>query len=684
MTTANPVNFHFLMLLFVIYGAIIYLNLYFYTRRSKARILPFAKETMICKKCGQELPDSIKFCSACGSAVEEITESQQEIAEAAEVPEIPESQQEIAEAAEVPEIPVTPEASVFATPEFDSKKAAENPGSKKKKLIITSIVVAVALIAVVLIIMNLNSGEKKSRDDFASDADYLHYVESETFDDVAGSLSSFLCNFDFDPKQAASSEIKFNISEDLMTLLADIGMSVDDLEALKWLNEVSFVADSAFDGKNMQLKLAATSDGNKLLTGDMVADYESGELHISLPELTEGVLTYDMPNFDASITENLDTIRSTITELRKILPSETALSNLFSRYLKVAFNSIKNVSSSDETLEIDGIEEDCMVLRFTIDTETTINMAKAVLKEARNDMELKNLIERLLKFIRKYNSDMPDINLNAVYSDGIDQLLNELEHSGNSFRNEEFFTLCDYIVDSEVVGRSIEVRGEEVFRYLTLHDGNDFSFELYVKDSFNIHGKGTVENNILSARYTITGMIPDNSRYGGYSYGSYSETELFHVDVSDFDLSKLEKGYVCGDFRLTLSDDVLDTLDSSVKLMSPSLGVVVNHSKDNIKLTLNVYTHDKPLGGITIDCDYGKTPKISIPSGTEFNGDSSIDVLEWAESLELDDLKSSFERSNAPDVILNGIDNLQNELNGMNEVSSIEVSEVPDYSYYGY
>ena len=73
---------------------------------------------MICKNCGQELPENINFCSACGSALHSEPES------------VPENT--VAEESPVQTEPIASQSAdtEFATPDFDDKKPEKKTAKK--------------------------------------------------------------------------------------------------------------------------------------------------------------------------------------------------------------------------------------------------------------------------------------------------------------------------------------------------------------------------------------------------------------------------------------------------------------------------------------------------------------------------------------------------------------------------
>lgn len=616
------------------------------------------KRNMICKKCGHEIPENINFCNACGSPVNTPVQSETQInnnnqtnsQNNAEQTNNQNSNQYSKNYANQ----VTDSNNNFADPGFEEDTSKDKKKSSKKKLTRNILAIGIPLIIAALVFFNWDSIVGFCIKTFGSDTDYFRYVESKTLEDTADSLTSFFSNTNFDPKQAATAKVECSLSDEFIALASKSDSSGDLSESLKWLNDVTLTTDYAFDGNKLQMRLNSDANGSSLLNGDMVADFENGKCYISLPELNDEVFVQEINTGDFSQATAL------LSDLGEVLPEEEVLNELVEKYLEIALDTIEDVSAEEKDMKIGSVEEECTVLKFTVDSDVLFDMGEAILTEAKDDDEIKEFLKDYSNLIKKYNPEMPDIDIDSEYSKGINEVLDELKEAKKQVKNEKLFVLYDYVVDHRVVGRAIvDPNGDEVFRYLTLHDGDDFAFELVAQNALEIYGSGTNDGDMLSASYNVSFFEPDfeNWDYENDEELTYVKEAAFDLSISDLDMDKFEDGYVCGKFKFSLDKELLKKTAPEAALFSPSLEVITDHSENNLKLTLNVFTNDTKLFDISADIDYGKDPNVQIPDG-DLNGSSS----RWSSNLDLDALEDAFKKANAPDIVIDSVNSLKRSI----------------------
>ena len=134
-----------------------------------------------------------------------------------------------------------------------------------------------------------------------------------------------------------------------------------------------------------------------------------------------------------------------LAELAKYLPDAETLTKVLDRYLAIILDGLNNVEQSTVTLESHGVKQDCTVLALKIYEEDAMNIAKAVLKKAKDDTDLKKILEGLVNGVEEIAGE--DIGAEEVYADfkeTVEDLLSDLEEE-TEFDTESYIQLDTYV-----------------------------------------------------------------------------------------------------------------------------------------------------------------------------------------------------------------------------------------------
>ena len=618
---------------------------------------------MFCSKCGTKLADGVRFCPNCGQAAGTYPTSGSDAVPPASDPAI---QTQASGTEPVPGAPSAPSGTVtapgasmggptaqapyaptaqttpFAAPDFQTKKTAKpKKGGKKKIAAIIAAVVAVAL--VLAIVLNLSTLRGTLIKLFRSDAAYFQYVEERELGQYTEAISSLYDRLILDSTKmdlSAQANLSLNIGNDAFDLVRSMGYYDD----LSWLNELELGIDANILQNMLSTGVDVNISGQDILSLSEVFDLATGELFLSLPDLSDKVLKLEA--FNPGMPNNVLSQLELISKLGEILPSEAVFHRLLTNYISTALDCVTNVSSSKVTLNIDGVSQKCTALQAGISERTACDMARAVLRELKADREIKSLLtsfqDEILESLPGYygNDDLYE-----EFIKEIDYALERFDEMRKDASIDVVLTVTSYVNGRhEVIGHSVTVGGETILEYATAQKGGRYATILRV-GGYNplvIEGSGTVHGDKKTGTYTV----------------SNDYMEYLTLQIENFDTQTLKEGYLNGTFRVTPSEQFLSRFyyDSSVRMvlsvLDPVLEVKTEMSRNANSLTVNLLNKTELFGGFTLRSDISDGRPITKPTANLVSVYDEEDMLDFVLSLRLDELLTRLERVNLPSELI--------------------------------
>ena len=562
---------------------------------------------MFCDQCGNHVEDGSAFCENCGSPV------QPQNTENAE--------------SSFPE-PVFGENEVgFTTPpnkEPFMKKVLQF--IKAKKAILIS---AVAVILVVTLSVSVYPYAENAFMKLVKSPDgYFQYVIDNNTEGLAETAATTINTFreSLVDELGGEAEIKLELEEAFYDAIDDIS-GEDVSEYIDWLQSASINCEVSMEDDMMSAEYGVELNGEDVGSYNIVGDMANYEFYVGIPDYNPDYLYFDMGSIINS--DELEEAMEQFELIAQSLPDESALEDMFVRYITCIAESVEGVEETSDTLTVDGVSQDATKLSVDITGDLIVNAATSVLEEAKQDEDLQEMIDGIEELTGIEYSD---------FQDGIDEALDALDDLEIDEIDEAEITLEMYVNGrGEIIG--ITVGSEEgEFVYGVAEDGGNFGFEM----SFSADGK--------SVSLEGSGEVSGSEYSGDFELDVFGFT-VFECTTVDFDTDDFKEGVLNGRFELTIPN-VPQLNDFKFIIDSDST------STEDIDIAYIVEYEDEQIASLTCTADTGGASSISVPDNY-IEAEDPDDMEEWAEGFDVGAFCDALREANVPDEF---IDELEDNL----------------------
>lgn len=591
---------------------------------------------MFCGKCGNPVDEDAMFCANCGAPVEK--ESAAPVAEPAapveEAPVYPEFQQE-------PTAEETVQDFVQSEyPEFALNTEGEVSKPKKKISAIPFLIggAAVVVAAVLLAIFNWANVSGFFVRTFSSP----EKLQTKVYEDVVSDTFDKLTVSEKEQKEAAvdlsnmgaEAEIRFNIDEQILNMIPTEGMDIS------WLSDIAIKYDVSLKDKLEKVAMDLILGDTSIIGAELIADLESMEYYISVPELNDQAIYMDM----ASMFDEMGTIYPSIYDpenlemITEALPSAEVLEGLVNRYVGVLMSGFGEVEKSKEKVKVSGVTQSLHVLKATMDEDDLVKLAENLLKTLKKDDDIEDILLNIEELVGEegiYDS----------FIEAMDDALESLDEADLDEMGSFKLTLVTYLNDAnEIVGNTVKLSlpglgmgmKYEPISWVRVEQGKKFASELVISagiESIVFEGKG--ENG--------------KTKNGEYVL-SYDGNEILTVELKDY-VSNDDQ--FSGTVRIAPSEDamesIMDEADLSQAIIDligtaePALEIKFDSNGQVGSASYALAVGTKNLIAISINSKLTAADSIVLPEKyVEMTPDS--DGSEWMETMNPDFLDTLMDR----------------------------------------
>lgn len=535
---------------------------------------------MICKNCNTPYEDGSEFCAVCGARLdEEMTPESADKLESVQ-------REDAIDINEEKNIPIESDAvsaseqaedgeAVFF-PENDGTDSDENANGdiKKKKISKKAIVIT----AVIVVLMGALLAFASFSDLFKSDAEVYRNIELESLRDGVSILSDALDDA-FDINEVSAS-VKLKASDELIGMLGEGAAVLGDVRSAGV--DIDYAREDNLLGGKMDINIGDT----ELFGYELVFDTESEDVYISFPGLNDKAIKLGiselMGESGISASEFADNLNAVMEFL-----DNAEIKPIVTDIISAAVGEVKDVNKSKGTLTAGGVSQECTVYTVAVDDVLVENMAKAVLREIKDNKNVKNIVFDFMNMLTTMNTGTPtysESELSEMIDEGIDSAIESIDLVGSGID----FEYRLYADGHDVIGREILYMGQSL-KYAKTQSGSDYAFELSFGDESYKEICILAEGTMKAGRFTGDAVL----EYRGSSIIEVEYTD-FVSDIDDMS-SKGKMSIGLGDAFYENFDDM--GMDSSAILALKSAKLEFTLDNTNKKIDTNLALK---IGGVSL------------------------------------------------------------------------------------
>lgn len=480
-----------------------------------------------------------------------------------------------------------------------------------------------------------NEDDKAAQYEGLEKEEYLQKLESDNLSTMVDSFTGayeklFSATGVTTVSGGAKMDVTLTVGDTILEML-ETGAGMD----MSFLSKINLSMDFAMDEDLEKIKMSLGLNNQQIVSAIMLMNMTDSIMYVALPEMSDEFIKMDMgemmmPNV---ITGGVSSPEM-LAALAEALPDGDTLNTLLSRYLDLILSGLNNVEQSTETLELEGLSQECTVLTLKIYEEDALKIVKSVLNTAKDDQDLKKVIENFAQGVE-------DIGADEAYTDfqeAVTDLLADLEEE------TEFDTVNPIVIntyvdkDHNIIGRELIVgsQGElrSYFGYYEITDGDNFAVKIDANDGdMTLTGKGTKADGKTNATYDFSVQ--------GTSYAT-AKVENWTEDG--------------GTVTVTPNKDLLTSLFGG-ELPFENLALQIKIAEG---IELNIVDGSDLLLGIALKVAESDGPNVSEPSDAVDGTDSNA-MQAWAEKLAVDVILDNLEKAGVPSDLIDAIVDAFNE-----------------------
>lgn len=632
---------------------------------------------MFCRNCGNKLEDGNVFCTQCGAAV----------------------MGRDAQPAK-PQVTQAPPQEDFVLSSTAQQPAKKKSG--KKWIAPVAILSAVAAVVVAVILCwpaitglfsggglqasgngggnggGSSTGETGGNPGSSqlSGIEHLNKVETESLGGYVDSISQAYGQLlqGNTGSYATDMNLTLRLGDDLLDMLErQITGGADGSLDLSWMSEVALDMDVSIKDSMEQMQIGLLLGGKRLVDLDVIMDMVGGTMWMGVPGLNGDYVEFDFADIGLSASQ-LQNYMAQTEDVQKMLPSEEVVNKLLKKYIGIALDCIQDAEKKTETVELDGTKQTVTVLTVKVTQEDLLNMGIAILEEAKNDQELKTIIDKYSAYANKLISQQGQygyVDYYSAFSQGVTNAIAGLKSGLTDCEEGNYIQIISYVDSTDkIVGRAFGVASngvlQELGHYLTVTQGKEFTFEA-IFGGYEILGSGSVEDGMLNGSYNV--------RANG--------THYLHVELRNIDQNMQAKGHFSGTIRLEPTNALMSQMGNSY--MDIALELTIETAANGGGIDLDVLMNDVLLFGLTAETTMGNGGNIQKPSSNHtVDATSEEELIEWLNGVDYDKLLQNMRNAKVPTEIVDGldalIDSMLDSINGVGGGGTVEYPAIDQMS----
>lgn len=630
---------------------------------------------MYCTKCGKEIADTDNVCKFCGVPVEKVSDESAVNNNESEVVEVNE-----------PEITVPVDSNEPVVADVDdltqeAPKPAKSRMSKKKKFTILGICATFVVAVALSVVLFWDYVENTAVSTFSSPEKYYHYVEEKNVEKTAESLAAALNSvnefFVEDAGKSTKSEISIHLGDVLLDSLAkNLGTQKSEIS---WASDIDLSEISTLKNGVSSSKSTLSLNDKPIMNIELVFKSENMSYYLRIPELNKEYMFFRLvPNKSISDAEIAKAIR-----LCKAFPDEETTTEIITRYLNVAIRSIDEAEKQKVSVTANGVEQSCTELTVKIDEEVIADIVEALLKEFRNDKEIKGIIKKFYQAVESISDKKFDMEYEDLMAD-VDEFIEDIDEFEDDLGNVDFTVVTWVDSKGKTIGRELlSPKFDGQLRYLSTYNGTDVGIEYCAFSDYGegieLIGEGDIKKGKMSGKLELfyVNVKQDKKDF------------IANISIKDYDVDLIEDDYVSGVFTISLSDDFSKDLvkdlglpNSALKyLKNGEIEISIDTSEDKSSFKVKVLYDSEPVITISSNATKNKVADITAPE-KGFKINDSEDLIDYIGDMKFDTLKENLKAAGVPSDLVDSVFDIPNG-GGMTQEPQLNDSYDNNWDYGG-
>ena len=168
---------------------------------------------------------------------------------------------------------------------------------------------------------------------------------------------------------------------------------------MKFLSKITMDMTVGTKDQLTGIDMALGLNGKKITTVKMLTDIANYAIYMGVPEVSDTYLKMDMADAMGSsgVDMSAQGMAANAAKFVEALPSGEKLETLLKGYLELAVKEMDNVERTTVKQELAGMKQDQTQVTVKLYQEDLLDMAKAILKKAENDADIKQIVTDVVK-----------------------------------------------------------------------------------------------------------------------------------------------------------------------------------------------------------------------------------------------------------------------------------------------
>lgn len=475
-------------------------------------------------------------------------------------------------------------------------------------------------------------------------------------------------------QQGAKADLSLHLEEagrSILGLMVPVDMS--------WLNNIGMDMDISIEDAMEAIDAKIYVNDATVGTMRVLLDLATMVEYIQIPEISESYLkaditqanTLDVDNGDGSVPVEVDEealeksaqiTEAIMSDPEAYMPDGATMKELLDRYGTILLNHIEEGPSVEETVSVSGIGQDCTVYEGQINQKDAMDFVKEALTTAKDDEQLKALIESWQGFAE----DTED--LYGDFQKAVEEALADMETEEEISDTEYISSKIWVSEEGRIVGREFAVcegiDSEPVFTWKNPHkdDASGLLIELNSDGSvISLSGSGETKDGKMNGSYDIA------------ADGVIAAT----VAMENYDVETAKAGYPNGTFNISFPQGNVDESESSYNPLanfSLVLNLVSDEASGSSEIELSVMSAGVSLGSLKISGAPGEGTEIPDmeKAGTIYDVTNEADMEAYAAELDFGTILENARAAGVPEDLVTQLDAaLQSALSGESEEAGL-------------